>query len=461
MARHPRPTSLLALLPLLGLGCGLIKINGKPLFAGKEAPAGSNAAAEEPGSSGSSGSGSAADGGGATMADAPANADDRQRLSEAIDSGNAANHDLFEAAKKDEVPADLLARLAAAEATAKELGAASSAQFFGIRRYGYEYLAALRAADEGDTGPIAELMGGTVVGKGVAGSKAPKIDVKVKKDHCYVIAMRWRQPTGTEEIRDYEWTSKSPSKIQRFRQDYVHPYTPWAFGVCGTADTTATFSAKYHASGTKDRLQYVVMSWKRSEMPLEQAMHTSVLIPDPCSAPSWKALWTNPIPGSIVYYDDEPVLITNITAGQRQVSMVEADAGQRAGSTTRLRDEPKDAPRFSGFRMPKCWSSEGAESSLSRKAAKCHEAIDAKYDARFDAVDRQLSNARTIAAAEQAERKREQLVNAEGKERRSKCSGVDQQLGKEVERTYDEIVDLFNDGHAPPSMGRVAALDSE
>ena len=99
-------------------GCSLLKVNGKPLFGGKNAePAGGDAA----GSTASSGDGGGSGGGGKVSA---ANSG---ALKKVIDDGNAANQTLFEAFKKDEVPADALASLETAAKKSAELGDDKSA----------------------------------------------------------------------------------------------------------------------------------------------------------------------------------------------------------------------------------------------------------------------------------------------------------------------------------------------
>lgn len=431
-------------------GCSLLKVNGKPLFGGKNAaPAGGDAAG---GDTASSGDGRSSGGGNQVSA---ANSD---ALKKVIDEGNAANNTLFEAFKNDEVPADALASLETAAKKSAELGDPKSAAFYELRVHTYRFIQAMHALDGGDEGPIGELMQGKVEKKGVAG-KDLEVALKLKADHCYKIALKWKSPTGSEKLHEYDWSATKPQAIQQFRVSVVHPYLPWSFGMCATADTQATFTAEYNASGSKPRLQYAVVSWPRDEVPGREMLYASVVPPDKCSAEVWKSLWLDPIPGSIVYSDNEPLLLSSVSTQGGSTTLLSATGGQWARPLSNLNGSPEDAAKVGvNFSMPHCSDSDYAASTLSKKAAKCHEAIDRKYDRKFSDAEAVRDNAVTIGALQAAENKLGRLREAEGNERRSKCGGVDGQLEAEVEKAFNEIVDAFADGASPKSDERMAEL---
>ena len=434
-------------------GCSLLKVNGKPLFGGKKADAAGTDASG--GDAPASGAGGGPSGGGG---DDQVTAANTGELEQVIDEGNAANDALFEAFKNDQVPADALASLESAAKKTAELGDPKSAAFYELRVHTYRFIAAMQALDGGDEGPIAELMQGKVEKEGVSG-KDLEVSVKLKADHCYKVALKWKSPTGTEDLRGYDWTASKPQAIQRFRLSVVHPYLPWSFGMCATEDTQAKFTAEFNASGSKPRLQYAVVSWPRDEVPGSEMLHASVVPPDKCSAKAWKSLWLDPIPGSIVYGADEPLLLSGVSTNGGSATLLNATGTQGARPLTSLKGSPKASARVAvQFSMPRCLGSESAASSLSKKAAKCHEAIDRKYDRKFEYAEAVRDNAPTIGALRSAEAKLSRLREAEGNERRSKCGGVDNKLEADVERAFNEIVDAFADGATPKSDQRMKRL---
>lgn len=440
----------------LASGCGLITINGKPLGTKKSETPGSTAA--------DSGSGST------TNSDEPGTKASNRGSSPAknntgqgravVDAGNAANTELFEAVKADKIPADTLAALQAAATKAGELGETKSAAFFSLRVYAYRFVQAMLALDAGDEGPLAELMAGTIESKGVSG-KQLKVSLKLKRDRCYQIALKWKAPSGTEELRDYAWTASKPQAIQRYFTRFTHSYLPWSFGMCATADTSATFTAEFRASGSKPRLQYAVVSWPRDEVPGDALLYASVVPPDKCSSTAWKNLWLDPIPGTVVYRKTEPYLLTGVSHGTTQVTMHNTTGKEGGGHHTQMTDAPEGAANVRAqFSMPRCSGSKYAASAVSKKAAKCHEAIDAKYDKQFAAAERARDGARTVGALRAAEAKLDRLRSGEGNARRSQCGAVDKKLEADVEKTFNEIVDHFND-NSPEGTDRMKRLHPE
>ena len=188
-------------------------------------------------------------------------------------------------------------------------------------------------------------------------------------------------------------------------------------------------------------------------------LHASVVPPDKCSAEVWKSLWLDPIPSSIVYSENEPLLLSGVSTQGGSTTLLNATGTQGARPISNLKGSPNDSARVGvNFSMPRCSASDYAASSLSKKAAKCHEAIDRKYDRKFADAEAVRDNAVTIGALRAAENKLSRLREAEGNERRSKCGGVDGKLEADVEKAFNEIVDAFADGASPKSDERMAEL---
>ncbi len=148
--------------------------------------------------------------------------------------------------------------------------------------------------------------------------------------------------------------------------------------------------------------------------------------------------------------------------GSTQISGYNATGSERGGLGKRLADEPEGKAMIKAqFGMPRCSASARAGSSVSKKAAKCHEAIDRKYDRLFDDAERVRDRAATVGALRAAEAKIDRLKDAEGKARRSQCGSADAKLEADVEKAFNEIVDTYASGKLPPAGTRMKRLNPE
>lgn len=455
MTRHSSQRFIMLAALLLPAACGFITVNGKPLGASKTAPPKQTAGTEKTAQSSHTPTLDNGSSSGKSRKDAGTS---RQ----AVADGNKANAQLYDAVNEDRVPEELMAALESARARSQQVGDESSVAFLDRRLQTYRFIAGMLALEQGDAGPIKAALGGKLEKQGVLPNKHAKLTITVKRGRCYTVAMKWKRPTGTERERDYAWTASKPGSIQRYGIRHTHSSLPQQHGLCATADTQATLRVEHAASGSKPRLQYVVMSWEKSELPLDQVIYAQVRWADVCSAQPWQKLWLDPIPGSIVFVDNEPLLVSSISVRTAGLILHNASGGQVGGRLAEIRDQPKGPIRFrTQFSMPTCSEAKWAETATSRRAAKCHEVIDRKYDKLSAAAQRRADAARSVAGIQAAQRKLASLGTAEGKARRSKCGALDRKLNAEVERAFNTIVDHYADGSPPRSMGRVTRLQLE
>ena len=442
------------LLPLasasaLVVGCGLLQINGKPIGKSSSAAAPTETSADT-----------------ATDDATPAgerSSDDAIRV--ARNAGNEANAELFEAVKRDEIPPALLQQMVKTEELLLADGGPDAARFFTGRVRTYRFVQAMLALHGGDDEPLQKLYSAELVDHGTTGGKKrATVKIQAKKDHCYVMALKWQAPSGEESVEDAAWSTGKPGVAQRFQWRYTHPRVLDAQGFCATADSSATFDAKVSVAGSKPRLDYAVLSWTRDAMPAEISRYIEVHSNDVCSPEVYKSLWLNPIPGSIVYHGSDPVLVHHRMQQQDngRLDGLSVDFANDENETFKL-DELQDAPSGKArvtkpFREPSCAFPPYAESKLSRALAKCHLKLDDKYNRLTESATHTKMNSSSAQARLVAEAKLQRWSEAEDKERATKCDPIERKIMPQVERAFGEIVDAFDAGSLPPTGQRMQSL---
>jgi len=235
-------------------------------------------------------------------------------------------------------------------------------------------------------------------------------------------------------------------------------------GVCVTQNTRVTASAALKFAGTTNGLEYAIVGFEKAHFPVAEAVDISLRTGDRCDVESWKALWLNPVPGTVVWSGREPYLLTSPSkAGSLWVTMTNV-TGQntvRARKTGLADEAPKNRAFRTQLKVPGCLGLKGASSKLSISLAKCSDRQRRKYDKLWDQAHRAKDNARSIGGWRAADRRLGKLGDKQRAEWNRTCGPTRRKIEKRFEAAYNAIVDHFVDGPPAPVVHRAARLRAE
>lgn len=457
----PRHALTLTALSLSLAACGVVKFearyNGKVVGTGDDepAPTATPQATQRPGQPNEPGG------------DRPAGATDKQRL-------EAADREARELVKQiqahmsastDPIPD---AKLASLDGVVKELDPLdrNKARYYAHMLTSYRLENAWRGPENDTAGRIANVLGADVTTSGTLRDKDKTASFAFKADNekCYVAFLRFATSTGAEKLDDFAWSAGNnlTGNLQRFHM-WGRQGGPWerTVGFCTTKEAQVTGSGKLTFAGTKNGLRYVVVSTARAKLPLYVATYMSADYGDPCDTDSWLSLWTNPVPGSIVYAGSEPFLVTSpdrsgvwITAAN--VTLQNSVRLQKPNLT---QTPPKPVKVATQFRMPGCLKlSKNTTSADSTKLAKCYEGIEKRYDPQYDALERQRDAAVSYTGRRAAIAAIERLNDAYDRDVERQCKPIEKQIAKKWEATYNKIVDTYVDSPYQSPIDRAGEM---
>jgi hypothetical protein len=286
---------------------------------------------------------------------------------------------------------------------------------------------------------IADKLSGDVTTSGVTDGKKLSVQWTAKKGWCYTAMVRFKTSTGQEKIEHLEIDGKGGNTPLQFygiwgkqlkweRQD----------GVCATKDTPVTLSGDLVFAGTRNGIRYVVVGHPKEKFPLYLATYMNAHWGDSCDTDAWYSLWTDPIPGSIVYGPKgEPFLMTSPDrAGQSWNTLASATMQNsvRIQKKDLVQTPPKTVTFASQYRFPGCPRQEPKHPD-SVKLAKCHDGIDHKYQKPWDAA----------VAEKAAQAKLDHLKDLDAADRAKQCDPIEAGISKKWEAMFNRIVDFYAD----------------
>ncbi len=315
-----------------------------------------------------------------------------------------------------------------------------------------------------DPAQVAGAVGGPVATSGTTKGDKLKIVIDAKQGH-YSLWSRWKSRSGGEKINDFAWVAKKGNTwLQRYSIFFQKMPFNTMYGFCATKDSKVTATGTLKFAGTRNGLEYVVVGWDKASFPVQEAVDLRVWVGDRCDIDSWSRLWTDPIPGTIVWRGKEAYLLSSPDrAGQLWVTMNNLTASDRVRA--RKPELSDTAPASRAFktqvRVPKCSGTKYATSKLSMKLAKCNERHDAKYDKLWDTARRQKDNARSIGGWRAADRKLKRLPEQQRKDWDRTCGPTRRKIEKAWEAGFNQLVDQYTDNPPAPMTMRAARLASE
>jgi hypothetical protein len=289
---------------------------------------------------------------------------------------------------------------------------------------------------------LARLKGATLEGEGKTSGKKAAVRIKAQKDTCYQVVARWPSPGEVVEA-DWRWPADS-SPLQRF--DYLAdrraPNRTW--GACATRAADVSLELKLDFAGTANGLQYAVLSWRREQTPLAVTYGLTLRHPDPCDTEAWEALWTRPVPGTLVYWSNEPHLMTSADGNGSVWASVRSLAGsERRVSVAELRHAPEGAVAVSSkWHFRECpW--EGGEHPDSIKWGACVRKVGAKTDAEYARQSSDKAHAKSAYAHDVADQKLRELDARNRSAIDRTCGAILKPVEKHQEKAFNKVVDAF------------------
>ena len=141
-----------------------------------------------------------------------------------------------------------------------------------------------------------------------------------KANHCYLaIGIQSHDIT----IPDGQWLTSDALGYQTFAIPFYQIVPlPKLSGICTTYE--AELSYKLPRNNVDDQKAIYIMTWAKTSIPeWLQAQMTVNVDADICHPIRWLLLWTNPIPGTMYYYDNEPVLRTDYASNNALSELVD------------------------------------------------------------------------------------------------------------------------------------------
>jgi hypothetical protein len=306
---------------------------------------------------------------------------------------------------------------------------------------------------------LAKQLKGAVTTQGELSGKDKPVSFKFQAEagKCYTVMSHMKMAGGDDDgASDFFLDGGAKgSKLQRFNlpsrrtrgaglmRRLAKAYT---YGACAIESTEVTVSLKMKYAGTANGLRYVVVEHTRDKFPKYLAIDMQPSLNDSCDVENWTNLWTNPLPGSIVYGSTQPFLtydagtadelwMTAWSTGFGEARLQRKDVVSTPPKQFKFDDKPKyrKCPR----EMQYAHSPEGT------KVAQCYTALNKRYDPLFDAAQRAKDQAGSLLGEINAQKRIEALNSQYDNEEERTCGKLEADVNKKLDEAYNKIVDFY------------------
>jgi len=300
----------------------------------------------------------------------------------------------------------------------------------------------------GDWAGLAATVGAAVVETGETKGKKAKVSFKAEADTCYAFVRKWKQHSGAVKS-DLKWSYDKGTHAHSI--SVSAGALPTLRGFCATGPLTATYGGTLEFPGSKNGLDYAVLSWKRDAYPIALAVATDYGKPDPCSAEHVFQVWTKPAPGAMIYAEQNPYLRDG--DDDTWVTTMSITGGNGREQWSGLSSKAPDVRAFGqGFRSPSCW---GADSSLDKDAvkfAKCKDTLRAKFGPKFSKANKKKSNAKFVHEVKEANKALERLEKQESAAFAKQCKPTKDRIDARMKANHDKLADWYADNTPPNEL---------
>ncbi len=285
-----------------------------------------------------------------------------------------------------------------------------------------------------------------------------RVSLPAAADRCYLLAGHWRRNVPGTISEDHSFAIEPAAPLQTFALEQWIPYRHRQeifVGACTTGAGRLRGQIVFDQASAVDTLDWVVLSWPRDRFP--PALATALALDfDPCDVDVWRSLWTRPIPGTIAYRGDEPVLVVSSDRAEYTNVNVASLAGKMGfARKSELHARPSGPVSVrSEYQAPECRQS-AAMNPRGSAYIKCRYDIRNKYQSRIDAAGSRSTNARSAVAHDQAEREATHLV-VQRNEEYHRCDRLYAPLRAAHQRLYGELRDQLE--RSPPGAPAAAGI---
>lgn len=284
---------------------------------------------------------------------------------------------------------------------------------------------------------VARKLGGTLVASGAV-KDALKVEFKAKKGWCYSIFISPTQ--GQPQLGDFTWSlPKKQTHVQRYYKLNVE-------GACVTEDTTLRGERSVTFAGSAPRLRYAVVGWAKPAFPAHQFVGMYLAMPDPCDSVAWRNIWTDPVPGTLLYWGSQPILVESQDKDSIWVTLHDLHEAIGRARTSELSTKPVAA-----LDVP--------SAVTQRPTCHCIEGLKAQYEYELTMASVAKEKATTSAAYKDADRIYQSARDELEGRIRKECRSDEAALDRAWKATLDAIVDTLTRSPAPPGASRVEVFE--
>jgi hypothetical protein len=291
---------------------------------------------------------------------------------------------------------------------------------------------------------VAAKLGGTLVASGAV-KDVLKVDFKAKKGWCYSIFLSPTQ--GEPKLGEFAWTlPKKQSNVQRYYRYAEKTLFGGVDGACVTEDTAMRGERTVTFAGSTPKLRYAVVGWQKAAFPAHQFAGMVLYMPDPCDSVAWRNIWTDPVPGTLLYWGSQPVLVESQDHASIWVTVRDLHEAMGRAMTRQLVSKPEatlDVPT----------------QVTERPTCHCIGDLKAQYEYDLTMASVAREKASTSAGYKDADRAYNATRNELAERIRKECRADEAVLDRNWKKTLDNIVDTLTRSPAPVGASRVEMFD--
>ncbi len=296
-----------------------------------------------------------------------------------------------------------------------------------------------------DTAAVGKLTKSTVVSNGMTKGNSIKIPVKVKPGHCSAIIAAWKNyggkermetPIFTGDLQKMQMFKIAASGWKRMEQNF--------YGACSPKGGKFTMTSNLEFSGKKNGLTYTIVEWSKDAYPIEVALRTRVNVLDRCDSVVWESLWMNPIPGTLLWNEQEPLLLNDGWAARMTEIKTHDLATKKKNVKVKVASAQAPASRsVSASLVDLQCPSRNPTSKETASFNKCHNKIEGKYAAFRAKWMQKRDQAKRGRAWLRAKSEITKSYERERKEFARSCGKKLAKIEKKVKSVFDKLVDHF------------------
>jgi hypothetical protein len=352
--------------------------------------------------------------------------------------------------------------IAALESTIAEADKAApdGGAFLRVDLLGLKILRAWEQADAETS--IATLLGGSLAGKGRTSGKNMAVAINAKADQCYMIVGKFAQQADVSTVAGFEWAAPKGKQVVPFTLAGL-ARTGFVSGFCAYDAMKITAKAELDFQGTKNGLRYAVVSFARTQLPADVTLTLELEDIDHCDLGLWEAMWTKPIPGTLGYDGNEPVIVEQpatvmssevirLNAPWNLISHEKKLTGKAGGS---LRFEPKQLEWGAGCPVDAEKQNRRPFAPKSLEIAACIKRVQKKYAGTWSQIDGQRAAARDAGGIAPAVENRATALADKMQKDYAACDKTQAAMAKAMAKLNEKLLDQLLETPPSDSSGRI------